>query len=218
MLAKWKIELISFLSSLSLISVGFSSWNISYTVPVIQTTEGTVQTDYVLKTDEYVYFADGGITLPAYVQDGYIAQTNKGVYTLSTTSELKLVFTVDNNKCNGLNGETSALKQNGDTYIDIDCNISLKNNATAFFAQNSFAVTSYNSGLNTGYTGAEFKNSSNEIVGYSLSITNYPFTQLTNDNGEIKITITITTTNEANVYSLLNGNSFTFETKVQGHK
>lgn len=212
MLAKWKIELISFLSSLSLISVGFSSWNISYTVPVIQTTEGTVQTDYVLKTDEYVYFADGGITLPAYVEGGYIAQTNEGIYTLSDTSELKLVFTIDNDKCNGLNGETSVLKQNGDTYINIDCNISLERDASAFFAQNSFLITDPNIA-----SYGTFKNSSNEIVGYSLSITNYPFTQLT-ENGTITVTFTITTTNKANVYSLLNGNSFTFETKVQGHK
>ena len=211
MLAKWKIELISFLSSLTLVSVGFSSWSISYTVPAIQTVSGTVQTDYVLKTDEYVYFADAGITLPAYVQDGYIAKTNEGVYTLSSTSELKLVFTIDNDKCNGLNGEISALKQNGDTFIDIDCNISLKNNAAAFFSQNSFSISGYTSGLNTGRTFSEIPS------GYSLSITNYPFTQLT-ENGTITVTFTITTTNQANVYSLLNGNSFTFETKVQGHK
>jgi hypothetical protein len=213
MLSKWKIELIAFLASLSLISVGFSSWNISYTVPVIETISGTVQTDYVLKTDDYVYFADGDITLPTYVQDGFITQNAQGIYELSNVGKLKLVFTIDYEKCNGLNDNVSALKQNGDIYIDIDCIISLKNNATTFFSQNTFSVTGYNSGLTTGYTYSEITNSS----GYSLSITNYPYTQLTED-GKIEVTFSITTTNKANVYSLLNGNSFTFETKVQGHK
>lgn len=223
MLAKWKLELISFLSSLTLISVGFSSWNISSSVPVIETVDGTVQADYVIKTDEYVYFADGGITLPEYNEKGFIVANKDadGGFSASDKAKIQLVFTVDYNKCLGLNGESSALIANGDTYLNIECTITLKNNATTFFAENTIGNPSLNFDLpstdenNLFYSTVTDEN--NKTVAYTLNIKNYPYTELTK-NGEISLTLTLTSINQTNINNLLTGNTFIFDTEVYGHK
>ena len=226
MLSKWKIELISFLASLSMISVGFSSWNISYTVPVIETIGGTIQTDYVLKTDDYVYFSkdddkstDDGVILPNFVKEGFVTQDDKGIYRLSNVGYLDLVFTVDYAKCNS---NESALKK--DTKIDIECNISLAANANKFFyaisaEEFSCSYDSWNLGFPIDATNPNGLNFSLVPVGNSVSlkIINYPFNQLAeNTNGKIYFTLSFTLQQKSDA-QYLDKNTFVFDTKVYSH-
>ncbi len=217
MLAKWKIELVSFLSSLTLISVGFSTWNISSSVPVIETIDGSVQTDYVIKTNDYVYFADDGITLPSYVEDGFITKNSSDIYELSNIGYLSLVFTVDYNKCLGLNGENSALKANKDNLLNIECDITLKNNANTFFAENPITLDTFKSDLESNFVYKEIQDETNKTVGYTLIISDYPYENLTQD-GQIIVKLILTSSKQANIYTRLNGNTFIFDTKVHGHR
>ena len=140
MLAKWKIELVSFLSSLSMISVGFSAWNLSSSIPVIETVNGTVQTDYVVKTDNYVYFSkddskdtDDGIILPQYNAGGFIVKDSEGNgYVSSSVGDMILYFAINVKKI-----KENYPFSNSDNYLHIECNIALYDSKnvlqTAFF-------------------------------------------------------------------------------------
>ena len=229
MLAKWKIELVSFLSSLSLVSVGFSAWNLSSSIPVIETVDGTVQTDYVIKTDDYVYFADNGIILPSYVTDGYITADKNGIYGLSDIGKLTLFFTINGEECNK---DSSSFKQNGDIYLNINCTITLKTNATAFFSTHSIVSEDIEfkrdvySDDETKPTSLSYDIISNEngAVALDLTITNYPYTKIpkneddTYTNGKITIVLPFKTTDKSGVYDILESDTFIFDTQVHGHQ
>ena len=107
MLAKWKLEMLGILASLSLVSVGFSTWNISATIPITNTVQGNLQADYVIKTDEYVYFdkdgnkeTDDGIVLPYYSEDGFITKNSNNIYEISEKGYIYLYFTINGSVCN----------------------------------------------------------------------------------------------------------------------
>lgn len=56
MIAKWKMEMLTFLTSLTLVSVGFSSWQVSS--PPVPDLSATVGVDSVVQTDSFVSLAD----------------------------------------------------------------------------------------------------------------------------------------------------------------
>lgn len=219
MLAKWKIELVSFLSSLSLVSVGFSAWNLSSSIPVIETVDGTVQTDYVLKTDDYVYFADDGIILPEFNEGGFINKDKDGIYSNVSYATMILYLTVDGAKCNG---DDSVLKANQDDLINIYCDITLSNKAKEFFNDNlgTFALINNTNGVDI----EPILSSEDEKVGYTLSIKNYDYKSLESNNGQITISISIVSKTQSDIYKILYDeetktvNSFVFHTEINGVK
>lgn len=218
MLAKWKIELVSFLSSLSLVSVGFSAWNLSSSIPVIETVSGSVQTDYVIKTDDYVYFADDGIILPEFNKGGFINKDTNGIYSNVSYATMTLYLTVDGAKCNG---DDSVLNANQDDLINIYCDITLANKAKEFFNDNLGTFDLIN---NTNGVDIDPILSKNEKVGYTLSIKNYDYKSLEENNGKITISISIVSTNQSKIYDILYDketktvNSFVFHTEINGVK
>lgn len=223
MLAKWKIELVSFLSALSMFSVGFSSWNISSTLtnPAIQTADGTVQTDCVIKTDEYVFFSkdadkttDDGIILPLFNAGGFVRQNENGVYYNSAEGYITLYFTVDGTKCNATN---SPLKNNGDNRLNIICEFTTATNQTELFNDNLSDVSPSAGG--TTITNKEFITNTNGKVGYRFIISNYDFTALENAEnpyGLITVSIKLTSKSKMDLKDLLNENTFIFNTEVNG--
>jgi len=226
MLAKWKIELVSFLSSLSLVSVGFSAWNLSSSIPVIETVSGTVQTDYVIKTDDYVYFSkddskdtDDGIILPEFNEGGFINKDKDGIYSNVSYATMTLYLTVDGAKCNG---DDSVLKANQDDLINIYCDITLSNKAKEFFNDNlgTFALINNTNGVEI----EPILSSEDEKVGYTLSIKNYDYKSLESNNGQITISISIVSKTQSDIYKILYDeetktvNSFIFHTEINGVK
>ena len=135
---------------------------------------------------------------------------NKDVYSLSNIGTLTLTFIVDYEHCCG---ENSALIANGDTYLNINCTFTLKNNASTFFTQHSISIDTYDMGL----SGTPYIPEEQQSTSFEIELQNYPFRQL-NADGTISITLTLTTNNQNNVYNLFNNNAFIFDIEVHGHQ
>lgn len=208
MLAKWKLELISFLSSLTLISVGFSSWNISSSLPVTQTVDGTVQADYVIKTDEYISL--DFITPPEYNEDGFIVQDANidGGFNSSYSSEIVVLkFTV---KVDAFKSETSPFYLAQDNYLQIYCSVSFLEKQTE--ADSLFTFTR----LTTTPKYQIVNNSTFHIYNYPIETIT---AQETNYTIELKFKIaTKNSTDKNKIFNVLNGNKFVFDTKIYGTK
>lgn len=225
MLAKWKLEMLEILASLSLVSVGFSTWNISATIPITNTVQGNLQADYVIKTDEYVYFdKDGdkqttpndGIVLPEYNAGGFVVKNDSGIYENTDTSTLILYFTVDYEKCIA---DDSPIKD--DTYLQIDCDISFTNPDFFKKMKISFLSSSSKNSISFDRIFASITTPNDEnpdenpvIVGYNLRLFNYNFTQ----DDLITVTLQLESSDISSISSLLNNHSFIFNTQVHSSK
>ena len=220
MLSKWKLEMLGILASLSLVSVGFSTWNISATIPMTNTVQGNLQADYVIKTDEYVYFdkdgdktTDDGIVLPKYNAGGFVVKTN-GIFGNSDKSNLTLYFTVDYAKCIA---NSSPIKD--DTYLQIDCDISFTN--PDFFKNMKISLLSYSSQNNIScskiFTSIPDPDDENTIVCYNLRLFSYNFSTLT-QNDLITITLQLESSDKSAISGLLNNHSFVFNSQVHSSK
>jgi hypothetical protein len=226
MLAKWKLEMLGILASLSLVSVGFSTWNISATIPITNTVQGNLQADYVIKTDEYVYFdkdgnkeTDDGIVLPKYNAGGFIVPDPKldGGYISSNSATITLYLTVDYSKCKGAD---SALMKNGDTLLQIDCDIAFTN-VELFNDNTTISLHTYNSKNGISSSAALISildpDEKNKIVCYNLRLFNYSLGSLTQDD-LITINLTLTSKDKSKINGLLVNNWFLFNTQVCGSK
>ncbi|MBE5752436.1 MAG: hypothetical protein E7343_00015 [Clostridiales bacterium] len=207
MLAKWKIELVSFLSSLSLVSVGFSAWNLSSSIPVIETVDGTVQTDYVIKTDDYISL--DSITVPEYNESGFIIQDSNadGGFTASNYSLITLKFTV---KIEPFKKDTSPFTLNGDEYLQIYCDIS-------FADKQIDASTLFTFSYITSTPKYKITSDSESSV---LHIYNYPISTITNATEDYQLITTIKIETDKSQQTLINDilkeNEFIFNTRIYG--
>ena len=228
MLSKWKLEMLGILASLSLVSVGFSTWNISAAIPIYNTVQGNLQADYVIKTDEYVYFdkdgntaTDDGIVLPYYNEDGFITKNSSNIYEISEKGYIYLYFTINGSVCNS---ENSALSKNEDKYLQIACDITLDKEQIAFFSNVGFFASSDDKDLDEGnITHKPIKSSEGKTVGYTVYFGNYDFTKLKPSNiGEttispyatIEIKISLSATDKTLLSKHLDNTRFIFNTEV----
>ena len=217
------------LSLTSIFSIGFASWTV--TTPKITPVEitGGMQTDYVIKADDYVSFDNGdtdtvgdGVVLPEYNADGFVTTiTNDGntVYENSETADMVLYLVVDYDKCQELIARE-------ETTMNISVTFTLQTNANAFFNDtlaeiksiSAFGAGSAMPGISTNTAVIDGKT---VRVGYTVFITGYKFSDLTqNQNGQIELKIPFTAkTEEAkkNIAECLNGNQFVFNTSVHSY-
>ncbi|MBQ7369650.1 MAG: hypothetical protein IJW58_01595 [Clostridia bacterium] len=150
MISKWKMEMLTFLTSLTLVSVGFSSWQISSSpIPDLSATVGV---DSVVHTDNFVGLGDP--TLFEYnAEDGcFISYDQDGIPVDSgTVANFTLNYTLYPETCNSEDSpfiETSYVENDGSlfkqyyTYAVITCKISTitTNGATATFFNNVNSV------------------------------------------------------------------------------
>lgn len=228
MLINWKVKMMGFLCALTLFSVGFSSWSVTGGMPRPYDTEGGIETDYVIKTDNYVYFSkdehistEDGIVLPKYNAAGFVAESvvdgNK-VYTNSSTAQMTLYFTVNYAKYLELKNDDTRTEKT----MDITCEITLAFNASQFFnntlqTTGGFTIPSEVDGL-TETQCEKIEDTSTtpaQCIGYIITLKGYNLEKLT-ANGLIEIPITLKVANNKDAYvaEYLTTNKFVFNTKA----
>ena len=217
MISKWKMEMLAFLTSLTLVSVGFSSWQI--TGPVIENTMGSIQSEPVIKTDQYVTLSP---TVPEYNAGGFIVSdtTITGGYKASAASSISLTFTLSE-KCFG---ETSPfyISTNDDETInyekiEIYCDITLRNNASSFFGDISSSPSPSLGGDKINATFVSITNAESEKIGYRISKTGIDLSTLS-ANAQITVSLNITMNDKSKIKTYLDDNEFIFNTQVYGTK
>ena len=103
MTLKTKMSLLLFLTSISIVSIGFSSWSI--TAETTAELNGNIQVDNVISSDKYVYLDttkgdnNTGISCFKYQDYGYLNDDGTAV---TDTGYIKAYFTMDLEKCNEL--------------------------------------------------------------------------------------------------------------------
>ena len=211
MISKWKMEMLAFLTSLTLISVGFSSWQI--TGPVENTVSGNMQSEPVIKTDQYVTLSP---TVPEYNAGGFIVadEAVDGGYKASASTSISLTFTLSE-KCFGATSPFYISTNEDGTInyekIEIYCDITLRNNATDFFGSIS------SSSLTNGTQFVEIKNAESEKIGYRVSKTGIDLSMLS-ANSTITVSLNIEVKDKTKVKTYLDDNEFVFNTQVYGTK
>ncbi len=112
MTLKTKMSLLVFLTSLSIVSIGFSSWSI--TAETTAEINGNIEVDNVINSDKYVYLDttkgenNTGIDCFKYQEYGYLNEAGTAV---TDTAYINAYFTMDLEKCNELFiGEYKSIK------------------------------------------------------------------------------------------------------------
>lgn len=207
MISKWKMEMLAFLTSLTLISVGFSSWQI--TGPVENTVSGNMQSEPVIKTDQYVTLSP---TVPEYNVGGFIVPDTAvdGGYKASASTSISLTFTLSE-KCFGATSPFYISTNEDGTInyekLEIYCDITLRNNAAEFFSSIGVFTTE----------GNFISNAENQKIGYRVSKTGIDLSTLS-ANSTITVSLNITIDDKTKVKTYLDNNEFVFNTQVYGTK
>jgi len=243
MISKWKLELLAFLTSLTLISVGFSSWQIT-SGPVMESLNGSIQTEAVYNAKDYVTFNTyegdnkSGISLFTYNEDGFISYNSNGEAEAYTQSgEVTLFYTV--NVTNSRKTD-SLLKQDLEgelKYLRIDVTISLVSVSTGIIntnALNKFLTAApvdpsnysiqraTHTGSGTAYNDIEAQNcrflKNGNVVSF---IVNLPEIDGTTETTYDDLALTFnfkanTNTFGKSVAQNLSGNEFVFQTAISG--
>ena len=108
MLSKFKINLILVLCMLSLISIGFSSWNI--TLDAINV-DANISVDNVVNSEDYIYLDttkgdnNTGISCFKYKNNGYLDNNGE----ISNTGYINAYFIIDLNKCKLLFSKSNSI-------------------------------------------------------------------------------------------------------------
>jgi len=103
MTLKTKMSLLLFLTSISIVSIGFSSWSI--TAESTAELNGNIQVDNVISSDKYVYLDktkgdnNTGISCFKYQEYGYM---NSDLSAVSSKGYIKAYFTLDLKMCQEL--------------------------------------------------------------------------------------------------------------------
>ena len=103
MTLKAKMSLLVFLTSLSIVSIGFSSWSI--TAETATEIGGNIEVDNVINSDKYVYLDttkgenNTGIDCFKYQEYGYM---NEDLSAVTSKGYIKAYFTMDLDKCQEL--------------------------------------------------------------------------------------------------------------------
>jgi hypothetical protein len=186
---------------------------------------GGLQTDYVIKADDYVFFdnldtatADDGVVLPEYNQGGFvttITQEGKTIYTNSSTAYMVLYLGVNSDKC-------KELVARGETKMDITITFTLESKAKEFF-NDTIASLVNNLNYSAGTAKLDLKKNTTRVngetvtIGYAVTLRGYDFTTLVENNtdGKIKLTFTLDATEkEKDIDDCLNGNTLILNTSV----
>ena len=210
--------IITMLMCLSLISVGFASWNIT-SEPVVDSTQTNITTDIVINSSEYVYLdttkGENGITCFNYCSTGYINSGNIVV----DTGYINTYYTIDQKKC-------ADIFYN---YNSIKITIKLKYDASTPSNTDIFAYHSDSNGYrNINYTvNTTLLNSSSKVgskekeyvveVVFTNLITNY-INNPTNDTVSFELKYSLFATTGAyfknNIYPCLYSDNISFDTIV----
>ena len=104
MLSKFKINLILVLCMLSLISIGFSSWNI--TLDAINV-DANISVDNVVNSEDYIYLdtTKGDNSCFKYKNNGYLDNNGE----ISNTGYVNAYFIIDLNKCKLLFSKSNSI-------------------------------------------------------------------------------------------------------------
>lgn len=213
------------LSLTSIFSIGFASWTM--TTPEVKpvSVTGGLQTDYVIKADDYVFFdnldtttADDGVVLPEYNADGFVTTITKDgstFYTNSSTAKMVLYLGVKYDKC-------QELKDLGETKMDITITFTLESNAKEFFNDTIKSLKnslSSSAGTATPWVTENTTkvNGATVTIGYTVTLEGYDFTTLVANKTDGKITLTFTldaTGKEKDIQNYLNGNTLILNTSI----
>ena len=204
MISKWKINLIAFLLSMTLFSVGFSSWQI--TSKFIEETTGTITVDSVLAPPESVAklitidsvecFSYNSTDIVHVNPDGTFKEANK-------TATVTAYFTLRPNALNTYFGNLDVSK------LSIDATLTYSGTTEALFGGNC-----------NDYKGAATLNgSTTNYTAVSSSTTNVKFTAILNDvlsssESELSLvmrfTFTIPTEKYTTFYNGISNTNFAF--------
>ena len=214
------------LSLTSIFSIGFASWTM--TTPEIKpvSVTGGLQTDYVIKADDYVVFdnldtatADDGVVLPEYNQGGFvttITQEGKTIYTNSSTAYMVLYLGVNSDKC-------KELVARGETKMDITITFTLESKAKEFFNDTiSLSLNEDESSVGSAKPSVTQNttkvNGETVTIGYTVTLKGYNFEKLTAD-GEIRLTFNLDATGkEEAIEDCLNGDTLILNMRVYSYK
>ena len=204
--------MLAFLTSLTLISVGFSSWQI--TGPVENTVSGNMQSEPVIKTDQYVTLSP---TVPEYNVGGFIVPDTAvdGGYKASDTGTITLAFKLSSNCF----GETSpfyiSTNEDKTNYenLTIYCDITLRNYAAEFFG----SIIDYKPIINGAGSFNQITNAESQTIGCRVSKTGIDLSTLS-ANSTITVSLNIAVKDKTKVKTYLDNNEFVFNTQVYGTK
>ena len=212
------------LSLTSIFSIGFASWTM--TTPEVKpiSVTGGLQTDYVIKTDDYVFFdnldtttADDGVVLPEYNADGFVTMIPEStVYTNSSTAKMVFYLGVKYDKC-------QELKELGETKMDITITFTLESNAKEFFNDTiSLSLNEDESSVGSAKPSVTQNttkvNGETVTIGYTVTLKGYNFEKLTAD-GEIRLIFNLDATGkEKEIQNCLNGDTLILNMRVYSYK
>lgn len=141
MISKWKLELLAFLTSLTLISVGFSSWQIT-SGPVMESLNGSILASPVQTASDYITFDttvgtnNTGITMFEYSGElGFIGSSA----TSYTQASVTLNYQINVDNCRGYNGFESFIMKDEDldgyelSYLQLNITVNLRDKTTGYY-------------------------------------------------------------------------------------
>jgi hypothetical protein len=241
MISKWKLELLAFLTSLTLISVGFSSWQIT-SGPVLLS--GTIQTSPVQKASEYITFDttvgtnNTGITMFEYSGElGFIGSSA----TSYTQASVTLNYQINVDNCRGYNGFESFIMKDEEldgyelSYLQLNITVNLRDKQTG-----NYDTSTLGSFLNYAPINVSASYCSAVLNGSALAVNSDDFKAQVNGNvisflfplsagtdgdgtndttDKIALTFNFVASSRDNAKSaaaLLNGKEFSFQTAFKG--
>lgn len=196
MTLKSKMSLLVFLTSLSIVSVGFSSWSI--TAEAQAEVGGNIEVDNVIESTKYLQYKTH--TIFNYNEDGFLDANNKPTY----TGYFTINYTLDVNECKKLFGSEGSLTLDIDLHLpdDIKGSTSLlslnmfkminpkisKDGVNLLLTNNSY--TRSNLAISTTLTNVlEQNNNSTITVNYEFNITDINFFKTISDMSNIDNTL-----------------------------
>lgn len=126
MTLKAKMSLLVFLTSLSIVSIGFSSWSI--TAETTAEIGGNIEVDNVIESTKYLKYKSH--TIFSYNEDGFLDANNNTVY----VGNFQINYTLDINECKNLFGSEGDLKLDIDIHLPDDIK-----NSTSLLSLNMFS-------------------------------------------------------------------------------
>ena len=213
------------LSLTSIFSIGFASWTM--TTPEIKpvSVTGGLQTDYVIKADDYVAFDNpdtttkgDGVILPEYNAGGFVTTTTTDVYTNSSEAKMVFYLVVNYKNCQELVKEPRE-----ETTMDITITFTLGSNAKEFFNDTiSLSLNKDESSVGSAKPSVTQNttkvNGETVTIGYTVTLEGYNFEELTAD-GEIRLTFNLDATGkEEAIEDCLNGDTLILNMRVYSYK
>ena len=245
MISKWKLELLAFLTSLTLISVGFSSWQIT-SGPVMESLNGSILASPVQTASDYITFDttvgtnNTGITMFEYNESfGFIGYGSNGLPTESTAATITLNYQINVDNCRGYNEFDSFIMKDEDldgyelSYLQLNITVNLRDKQTG-----NYDTSTLGSFLNYAPINISASYCSAVLNGSALTVNSddfqaqvngnvisflFPISTGTNDAtidyDKIALTFNFVSSSKDNAKSaaaLLDGKEFSFQTAFKG--